>query len=106
MALRQADVDREIARARSARRMLPWTLATAAGGAAIALAAGGGPRAAGALLALGSIFAAFLWTVSVARCPACGAPLPRRREGPAPEGTSPAETERVRSCPRCAARFE
>ncbi len=105
MALQQADVDKEVARARSARRMLPWTLATAAGGAAMALVAGGGARAAGVLLALGLAFAAFLWTVSVARCPACGAPLPRPRRRPDPEGTGPAEANHVRSCPRCAARF-
>ncbi len=105
MALQQADVDREIARARSARRMLPWTLTTAAGGAAIALVAGGGARAAGALLALGLVFAAFLWTVSIARCPACGAPLRTPRRKPGPGGRGPAEEERVRSCPRCGERF-
>ncbi len=103
MALQQADVDREIARANGARRMLPWTVAMAAGGAAIALVAGGGVRAAGALLAVGLVFALYLWTASVARCPACGASLPgrSRRRGP-----GAAEAERIRSCPRCLARFE
>ncbi len=106
MTQRLADVEREIARARGARRMLPWTAVMAGGGAAIALAAGGGFRAAGALLAVGLLFAAFLWSVSFARCPACGAPLPRERERPSPGGPGPAEAERVRSCPRCLARFE
>jgi hypothetical protein len=106
MALRQTDVDREIARAHSARRMLPWTVATAAGGAAIALAAGGGVSSAATLLAVGLVFTLFLWTVSVARCPACGAPLARRRGRPSPQGTGSAEAERIRSCPGCLERFE
>ncbi len=99
------DFDREMARARSARRMLPWSAATAAGGAALALAAGGGPRAAGALFVLGLVFAAFVWTTSIARCPACGTPL-RRGRAADPRGASAATPEPVPSCPSCLARFE
>jgi hypothetical protein len=103
-------VERERARARAARRLLPWALATAAGGGLIAYAAGGGPRAALALAAIGLLFAAFVWTTSIARCPACGAPLGRTKEEgrrPDPEGEAgPAAVERPESCPRCRARFE
>ncbi len=102
--LGRRDVDRELARARGSRRMLPWSIVTAAGGAAIAFAAGGGPRAAGALFLLGLVFAAFLWSTSIPRCPACGAPLPRTKR-PGPRGSGPA-VERVASCPRCLARFD
>lgn len=91
--LPRAAVERELARARGARRLLPWAMLSALAGAAIGLVAGGGPRAAGALFLLGSLFAAFLFATSTPRCPACGAPLPRR--GPAP-----------RSCPRCRAPYD
>lgn len=90
---RRADVERELSRARGARRMLPWALLTAAGGAAIGLAAGGGARGAGALFAAGLVFALFLWTTSVPRCPSCGARLP-------------ADRPRLDACPACRARFE
>jgi hypothetical protein len=88
----RARVDQELARARGARRLLPWTALTAIGGAALGLVAGGGVRAAGALFALGLAFAAFVWVSSIARCPACGARLrPRER--------------RLESCPSCRARY-
>jgi hypothetical protein len=82
------DVDRELARA-----LLPWAALSALGGAAIGFVAGGGPRAAGALFALGLVFALFVWVTSVARCPACGARLPAGRE-------------RLEACPGCRARIE
>jgi len=91
--VRRADVERELSRARGARKMLPWALLTAVGGAAIGLVAGGGARGAGALFAVGLVFALFLWTTSVARCPACGARLPAARA-------------RLEACPGCRARFE
>ena len=91
--VRREAVDRELARARGARRMLPWAALTAVGGAAIGLVAGGGARGAAALFALGLVFALFLWTTSAARCPACGARLPAGRT-------------RLDSCPGCRARFE
>jgi hypothetical protein len=91
--VRRADVERELSRARGARKMLPWALLTAVGGAAIGFTAGGGARGAGALFAVGLVFALFLWTTSVARCPACGARLPAGRA-------------RLEACPGCRARFE
>jgi hypothetical protein len=93
-------VERELARARGARRVLPWAVATAAGGGLIAFMAGGGLRAAVVVAAIGLLFAAFAWTTSIARCPACGAPLVRNR--PSPNGAGPAVVE---SCPRCRTRF-
>jgi hypothetical protein len=99
------DLQRERARARGARRLLPWSLASAVGGALLALVAGGGPRAAAVLAALGLVFTLFLWTTSIARCPVCGAPLEKERPGPH-GGTGPAGVERTESCLRCRTRFE
>jgi len=88
-------VQQELARARGSRRMLPWALLTAVGGAGLGVAAGGGWRAALALGAMGLGFALFLWVTSIPRCPACGARL-----------APPRGDERPRSCPRCRASFE
>jgi hypothetical protein len=96
-----SDLARERARANGARRLLPWALLSAAVAAAIALAAGGGFRAAASLAAAGLLFAAFLWTTSLARCPGCGARLPRQRSGGASATAARAET-----CERCGTRFE
>jgi hypothetical protein len=95
-------VDRELARARGARRLLPWAFLSALGGGAIAWVAGGGPRAAAALAAIGLFFVLFLWATSIARCPACGAPLPRGRV----RGEGTGGGARPESCPACGARFE
>jgi hypothetical protein len=95
------DVDRELARAQGARRLLPWALASALGGGAIAWIAGGGPRGGAALAAVGLFFVLFLWTTSVARCPSCGAPLRGRVRG---EGAAGAAA-RPESCAACGARF-
>jgi hypothetical protein len=86
-------VEQELARARGARRLLPWAVASAVAGGAIGLVAGGGPRAAAALFLAGLVFGAFLWTTSTPRCPSCGAALPRA--GGTPD-----------ACPRCRARYE
>jgi hypothetical protein len=102
----RAAYDRELSRARGARRMLPWAFLTAAGGASLGFVAGGGVRGAAVLLALGLVFAAFLWVTSVARCPSCGAPLPTAKRRPGPAAPDPAGVERVPVCPRCRARFE
>jgi hypothetical protein len=91
--LRRDAVDRELSRARGARKMLPWTALTAVGGAALGFVAGGGAKGAAVLFALGLVFALFLWTTSVPRCPGCGTRLP------------PGEA-RLESCPGCRARFE
>lgn len=89
----QQDIQRERARARGARRLLPWSVLTAAGGAALGVAAGGGVRAAATLLAIGLSFALFLWVMSIPRCPVCGARLPLR-------------PERLERCARCGTRFD
>lgn len=88
----RAAVEQELARARGSRRLAPWAALSAVAAALIGLAAGGGLRAAGTLLAAGLVFAAFVWVTSVARCPACGARLPRR--GGTPD-----------ACPRCRTPF-
>lgn len=88
----RAAVERELARARGARRLVPWAALSAVAGALIGLAAGGGLRAAGALLLTGLLFALFLWTTSTARCPSCGAGL--QAKGAAPD-----------ACPRCRTPF-
>jgi hypothetical protein len=94
------DVDRELARAFGARRLLPWAVLTSLGAGAIAWVAGGGLRAGATVAALGLVFVLFVWTSSVARCPACGAPLPRGRVRGDPAAGRP------ESCPRCRARFD
>jgi hypothetical protein len=88
----RAHVEQELARARGARRLAPWAALSAIAAGLIGLAAGGGLRAAGTLVAAGLVFAVFVWLTSVARCPACGARLPRR--GGAPD-----------ACPRCRTPF-
>lgn len=88
----RAAVERELARARGSRRLLPWAVLSALAGGAVGHAAGGGLRAAAALFVLGLVFAAFLLATSTPRCPACGAPLPR-------SGSVPV------ACPRCRAPF-
>jgi tRNA(Ile2) C34 agmatinyltransferase TiaS len=86
-------LERELARARGSRRLLPWSILSAAGGGAVGLVAGGGLRAAGALFGLLLVFTLFLWVTSLPRCPACGARLPSGRG-------------RLEACPGCRARFE
>lgn len=93
--LPRARVEQELARARGARRLLPWAAVSAAGLGAIALSAGGGLRGAGALVGVGLLFALFLWVTSIPRCPACGARLA------APRGGGPPAV-----CGRCRSRFE
>jgi hypothetical protein len=88
-------VEQERARARGARRLLPWAVVTAASGAALGAMAGGGIRAAATLGAIGLVFALFLWVTSIPRCPACGGRL-----------AFPRAPERLQRCPRCRAPFE
>lgn len=91
----RGQVEQELARARGARRLLPWAALSALGGAAIGLAAGAGLRGAGALLGVGLLFALFLGVTSIPRCPACGARL-----------RAPSGAGRLESCPRCRARYD
>lgn len=96
------DVDRELARARGARRLLPWVLVSSLGAGAIAWVAGGGLKAGASVAALGVVFVLIVWTTSIARCPACGARLPRGRH----RGTGVPAGERPESCPSCRTRFD
>ena len=102
----RAAYDRELSRARGSRRMLPWALLTALGGASLGFVAGGGVRGAAVLLLLGLVFAAFLWVTSIARCPSCGAPLDVPGRGPSAAVPHAASAERVPVCRRCGARFD
>jgi hypothetical protein len=86
-------IRQELARARGARRLLPWAGLSALAGGAIGVAAGGGLRAGAALFVAGLLFVAFLWATSKPRCPACGAGLPR--DAGVPE-----------ACARCRVRYE
>ena len=96
-------MERERARASGARKLLPWALLSSLGGGAIAFVAGGGLRAGASLAAVGLVFCLFLWVTSIARCPACGAPLPRRSGRNA---GGEAFADRVETCARCRTRFE
>ncbi len=91
--LRREAVEREQARASGARKMLPWAALTAVGGGALGLVAGGGAKGAATLFAVGLLFALYVWTAAVPRCPACGTRLPAGRA-------------RLEACPGCRARFE
>lgn len=95
-------MERELARAHGARRLLPWAVLTSLGAGAIAWLAGGGPRAGATIAALGLVFVLFVWTTSIARCPACGAPLPRGRA----RGPGASAGDRPESCPSCRTRFD
>jgi hypothetical protein len=99
-------LDREIARARSATRVLPWSAGSALAGGVLVWVAGGGLKGGLAATAVGLLFTAYLWFSSAARCPACGERLPSARKGPGPRQAGPADAERIQSCPRCRTRFE
>jgi hypothetical protein len=100
------DVERELQRARGARRALPFVAAGAASAALLAVVAGGSAAAALAPLALGLAVGILVWSMGLPRCPSCGGSLFRRGERPGSAG-SPRETEveRTRRCPRCGARL-
>lgn len=85
------DVERELARARGARRMLPWAVASALAAGALVGSAGAGWKGALVIALVGLVFAAFTAAAAVARCPSCGAPL-SDRAGRAP------------GCPSCRVR--
>jgi hypothetical protein len=82
---------------------VPWALLSAVGGGAIAWTAGGGPRGAASLFLVGLFFVLFLWSTSLARCPVCGARLPRREGAGARSDTAPGGVE---TCAQCRTRFE
>lgn len=67
--------------------------------------AGAGWRGGLVIAALGLVFAAFVASASVARCPACGASIGRLRQD-RPGAGSPGEAPGPRRCPRCRVPFE
>lgn len=85
------DVERELARARGARRLLPWAVASALAAGALVGVAGAGWKGGLVVALVGLVFAAFTATAAVARCPSCGASLSDRA------GRSP-------GCPTCRVR--
>lgn len=96
------DVERELARALGARRLLPWAVLTSLGAGAIAWVAGGGAPGGATIAALGLVFVLFVWTTSIPRCPACGAPLRRGRVA----GAGTPAAARPERCPSCRVRFD
>src|SRR5512145_1192585 len=104
--VRFSQVERELQRARSARRYLPWVLTTALGVAAITGAAARSVRAGAGMLIPGLGFGLFVLTLVTPRCPSCGGSLWRRGERPGPASKpSPTEVERTRRCPSCGVDF-
>ena len=99
-------VERELQRARGARRAFPFVAAAAAGAVLLAIFAGAGASGALVLLAPAAVLALLVWTFSRPRCPSCGGSLWRRGERPGSAGKPrPTEVERARRCPRCGAAF-
>ncbi|HEY6105474.1 MAG TPA: hypothetical protein VIV59_05810 [Anaeromyxobacteraceae bacterium] len=100
-------VQRELQRSRSARRLWPFLLASAACAAALVALVSRSLEAGLAVLAPGALLFALLWLTSIPRCPACGGSLWRRGERPGPAGAPrPTQVERERRCPRCSQGFE
>lgn len=99
-------VERELQRARAARRYLPWAFTTALGLAGLAAIAGRSPKAGVGLLIPGLGFGFFLLLLVNPRCPSCGSSLWRRGERPGPASKpNPTEVERTRRCPSCGVTF-
>jgi predicted RNA-binding Zn-ribbon protein involved in translation (DUF1610 family) len=100
-------VERELQRARSARRYLPWVATTAVGVSALAGVAARSLRAAAGMLVPGLAFGLFVALLVVPRCPGCGGSLWRRGERPGPPSRpNPTEVERTHRCPSCGAAFD
>jgi hypothetical protein len=99
-------VERELQRSRSARRLWPFLLLSAAAAAALVALVSGSLLAGLAALAPGVLLFAFLALTSIPRCPACGGSLWLRDERPGPAGAPrPTRVERERRCPRCGTGF-
>jgi hypothetical protein len=100
-------VGRELQRARSARRYVPWLFTTAFGVAALAGAASRSLMGAVAMLVPGLGFGLFVALMVTPRCPSCGASLWRRGERPGPASKpNPTEVERTHRCPACGTSFD
>jgi hypothetical protein len=101
------EVERELSRARSARRLIPFAAASAALVAALTAWVTRSWRSGLLLLAPGALFLLFAAAASVPRCPGCGASLWQRGEGPGSAASRrPTQVERERHCRRCGARFD
>jgi len=99
-------LERELQRARAARRLVPWAAGTPLAAAVLAGLAGGG-RAVLSILALGGLLLVFVAVAAFPRCPGCGGGLWERGERPGPASApAPTRVERTRRCPRCGATFE
>jgi len=99
-------VERELQRARAARRLVPWAAGSALVAAALVGFVGASARGALSMLALGGLLVVFVAVAAVPRCPGCGAGLWERGERPGPAGAPlPTRVERTRRCPRCGATF-
>ncbi len=100
-------VQRELQRARAARRLVPFVLASGVVGAALVAWMGRSGRAALVVLGACALFLAFVAAAATPRCPQCAGSLWRRGESPG-SAAAPRQTqvERERRCPRCGARFE
>jgi hypothetical protein len=88
---------RERARALSARKVLPWVVASGLGAAALVKVAGATWGGAAGFFGAGLLVAAFVWTLSIPRCPFCGRPLPRAGAERAAAGGG------AKGCERCGA---
>jgi hypothetical protein len=100
-------VQRELQRARSARRYMPWVFTTAVGVAALVGIASRSLKGAAGMLIPGLGFGFFVALMVTPRCPSCGASLWRRGERPGPASKpNPTEVERTHRCPACGAAFD
>jgi hypothetical protein len=79
----------------AARKVLPWVVASALGAAALVKVAGASWTGAAGVFGAGLVLALFVWTLSIARCPACGKRLPRTTAEPAATGGG------EKGCARC-----
>jgi rubredoxin len=104
---RFASVERELQRARAARRALLFVALAAAGAVLLVGVATGSARAAAGMLVPGAALAVFVAALGVPRCPRCGGSLFRRGERPGSAGRPrQVEVERTRRCPRCGAALD
>ena len=102
-----SQVERELQRARAARRYLPWVLTTAAGVAGLTGIAARDLGAAAVMFVPGLGFGLFVLALIFPRCPACGASLFRRGERPGSAARpNPTEVERTHRCPSCGVSFD
>lgn len=103
---RWAEVQKELARSRAARRAGPWLLGTSLAAGLLVTVAGGGAMAGLTMLVPGALFWLLLGATARPRCPACGAGLFVRGDRPG-SPAKPRETrvERERRCPGCGVSF-